>query len=543
MPRWLICPPEVAKTWEHDLLTLDGHLDIIVTMAFSLDGKYLASCSRDGILRVCEAITGECVATFSVRLTNLKPQAVTLSPNNALIAIAYVYNNKYYSSRSFDVIIYNFEDGTVLRELRGILTGRPQRRDTYGLRDGDLHICLAFRSASSDALTVVTLDHSKLEVWRTGAHSNDFERVWATEIRVRSYDPHQCLAMSIDASLVLVSPLGEGIIASWDLESGTPGKTHKSTERAGGFLALHGTDIIFETLSEGTTTLNRLNTQNESVEVFTRTWPGMFAIAHDNNKIAHAQTSSSVAHISMSPRALTLQSDIHWLKDQRRVELTSDGEKILVDCWDHLELRGLLGEMWFKSPTMQLRQPGHSLRYAMSKDGSVIALQLEGVMHVWHVESGRTQILPRLETDLYANPAISNDGKSLVLSCKERLIVWDLERNHESQSIDKLGRKIYGASFSDDGKTLLTIGENLDLDTGLWVANEYAPCDVPGPIDLVLGREWVSYDRQELLWLPTYYRPLHHTCSKARNTIVLVCRDGRVVIMKIVDPDGPSTSA
>jgi hypothetical protein len=179
----------------------------------------------------------------------------------------------------------------------------------------------------------------------------------------------------------------------------------------------------------------------------------------------------------------------------------------------------------------------------MSKDGSVIAVQLGGVTQVWYVESGRTQTLPHLETAIPKNLEISNDGKLILLLFENRLILWDLEQNLESQSIDTSGLDIGWASFTDDGKIRC---EAFDVEMGHWVldvANGHAPCVavVPGPTNLGLLYEWVTCDHRDLLWLPTYYRPSRY--DMARNTIVLVCQDGRVVTMKIVDPDGSSTSA
>jgi hypothetical protein len=180
----------------------------------------------------------------------------------------------------------------------------------------------------------------------------------------------------------------------------------------------------------------------------------------------------------------------------------------------------------------------------MSKDGSVIAVQLGGVTQVWYVESGRTQTLPHLETAIPKNLEISNDGKLILLLFENRLILWDLEQNLECQSIDPSGHDIVCASFTDDGKIRCEcFGEEKgSLKIVHWdVANQHAPYVVPGPTHLSLVREWVKCDHRDLLWLPTYYRP--STYDKARNTIVLVCQDGRVVTMKIVDPDGSSTSA
>jgi hypothetical protein len=108
--------------------------------------------------------------------------------------------------------------------------------------------------------------------------------------------------MSMEYSLILSSLHDGCLIASWDLETGTPGSKYSPEEHIDGFLALHGTDIIFETRPrDSTPALKRLDKENGPVEIFS----GLihkYAMAHANNKLAHTSFSANVIQISILPK-------------------------------------------------------------------------------------------------------------------------------------------------------------------------------------------------------------------------------------------------
>jgi hypothetical protein len=551
MPLWLTHPPEVAKAWNHDLLTLDGHASNITAMAFSPDDQYLASCAEDGMLRVCDAVTGECISTFSVRQSGETPSAIALSPRNNRIAVAYVDNSFYKRTREFFVTVFEFEDGTVVQTINRKHTGRPWQSNTTDvvvIVDG-LQIRLVFRS--EDTLSVATTESFMLEVWRMELHSDNLERVWWTDTRPESFGfpgPYQSLALSTNASLLLSSICGEGRISSWHLDSGTPASTYSITEHTSGFLALHGKDIIFETRREYKQTLKRISTQDDPVDVFFASGTDIFAIAHSNDKFAHTSEHTHATggiQISILPKTPTSQDKKHPRSNLQGVRLTRDGERIILDCWDHLELRDVQGNNWLTSPTIE----NHFSRVfkvpSTSKDGSVIAMKVEGETLVWYVGSERFQRLPDIRSGMLGWPVILNNGKSIVFLFDERLVVWDLEKNQGIRSIDRVGRHIRYTIFSDDDKTLHKSGGTFDLEPGHRDVRYITPRQWhrrSEPIGLSHGLDWVQFRNEELLWLPNHYRPSDYTW--AMNTVAIAQRhNGRVVVMKIVDPRDLSVPA
>ena len=58
IPRWMQRLPEVQKDWSALLQTLEGHSDRVHSVAFSPNGKLIASGSGDRTVRLWEAATG-----------------------------------------------------------------------------------------------------------------------------------------------------------------------------------------------------------------------------------------------------------------------------------------------------------------------------------------------------------------------------------------------------------------------------------------------------------------------------------------------------
>jgi WD40 repeat protein len=105
IPRWICKTPKVESNWTSTLQTLEGHSDSVNAMAFSPNGKMVASASGDSTVRLWDSATGSALQTLKydvfIDYLSFSKDGRYLDSNRGQLAIGHLFGSVTSSQSEF----------------------------------------------------------------------------------------------------------------------------------------------------------------------------------------------------------------------------------------------------------------------------------------------------------------------------------------------------------------------------------------------------------------------------------------------------------
>jgi WD40 repeat protein/serine/threonine protein kinase len=444
-PREEAGPGEV-KLWDmrtrRELHCLRGHSKLVGSIAFSPDGKWLASASADQTLKLWDVATGKEMQTLRGKANGI--HGVAIHPDGQRLA-------------------WGNGDGTVTCWDR---SGNKEIQVLQGCVPEDKN--LAF---SPDGKWLASPGHGEsIRLWDT--------TTWQSVVTLAGHTrPVQCLAFSRD-SRRLASAGSDQAIRVWDLPAGrqvlhlrTRSRTADVTfSRDGVYVlsaGLDGTVQFWDSWNsqEQRVLLSKTNrvTGNVPDAVKGRTvLTGPGSISPEERKVQEAI-------LALIPKRRQLRADVFSPDGKQFIagipsELQSDPKDVVIRDT--------------KTRDVVLTLRGHKNDVpcvAFSPDGQTVAAGCtDGTVKVWDARTGAERLSFNTDNDYVYALAFSPDSQVLASAAKMQVTLWEARTGKKLLTWSGHEETILALAFSPDGQRLASAScdgsvKLWDPTTGQWV--------------------------------------------------------------------------
>lgn len=437
------CPPRLRDfTWgyfhsraQNDRATLIGHTGRVNAVAWSPDGKQIASCGQDGFVKLWDAGSGKEIASLVAHGGGAA--ALAFSERGELLATAGADGTiKLWDVASRKIVATFFghlgtvravaiapdvsslasagDDGTVRfwdvvsRRATATRWGRPRSREPAADDPSQFVRSIAY---SPDGLLVASGGYQVVRIWEAGS---------AAAKTMLSVAEGHVTALAFSPQGTTLAAGTDGAIYRWDVESLVPRSTPVTVEGRVNGLRYSADGRLLAAATDNGALLFR--------EPADRQREGPLRLA------GHV---GGVTGIALSPNGETI---------------VTSGVDGTVRLWNPQS-----GSVDKIEPDVVLRRQRPSVAVAYSPDGKLFAAGGSDAITLWNVKDGvETATLKNRSGDI-AQIAFSPDGTRLVSAGKDwPILIWDLASQRVTAALNGHTGAVNSISFSADGKVLIS---------------------------------------------------------------------------------------